>query len=74
MLNMFTTDIQQPGRQTLETIRGHLRMSKAELCRCLAIRPTTYNEYLRGKEVPPLVLNGLDQLLRDRQAGQLPKG
>lgn len=74
MKNMLITDLQQPGRETLEAARKCLGVPKAELCRQLDIRPKTYSGYLLGDRVPPLVLNRLDILLQEQNAGHILRG
>lgn len=74
MKNMLVTDLQQPSRKTLETAREYLGVSKAEFCRQLDIRPKTYTGYLLGDKMPPLVLNRLDLLLQDQNAGHILRG
>ena len=72
--NMLVTDIQPPSRETLVTARECLGVSKSELCRQLDIRPKTYSGYLLGDRVPPLVLNRLDILLQEQNAGHILRG
>lgn len=65
MPTLMTGEICQPDSAALEATRERLNLSKAELCRRLGIRPSTYNGYLQGTAMPVTVQNGIRAMCHD---------
>lgn len=62
MPSIMTGKLCQPNVAALEGTRKRLRLSKAELCRRLGIRPSTYSGYLQGNPIPVAVQDGIRRM------------
>lgn len=65
MPGIMTGRLCQPNVAALEATRERLGLSKAELCRRLGIRPSTYNGFLRGAPMPAAVQDGVRGMVYD---------
>lgn len=65
MPGIMTGRLCQPNVADLEATRERLGLSKAELCRRLGIRPSTYNGFLRGAPMPAAVQDGVRGMVYD---------
>lgn len=65
MSTIMTGKLCQPNTAALEATRERLGLSKAELCRRLGIRPSVYNEFLRGGQIPVAVQDSVRGMVCD---------